>query len=157
MSCHKVYASDLLRPLFTGLMLFFCVSSAASAQEYEKSTHGTRILEGAGGLTIKVLVEESNLGSSEVEVGEITFPAGSRGGDHLHQAIEIFYVLSGTMDHVVNGVSHVLGAGGVGIVKPGDRVSHKVVGDEPVSALVIWAPGGEAERIASVFQVKPVE
>ena len=124
--------------------------------EYEKATEGTRILEGAGGLSIKVLVEQSNLGSAEVEVGEITFPAGSQGRDHLHQAIEIFYVISGQMNHVVNGTDHVLGPGEVAIVKPGDTVSHKVVGEEEVKALVIWAPGGEADRIARGFKVKPI-
>lgn len=133
------------------------LAQGASAQGYERATSGTRVLEGGSGLEIKLLVEEANLGSGEVEIGEITFPAGmspSRG--HRHGAIEIFYVLSGTLDHVVNGASHELTEGMVGIVKPGDDVIHRVVGDEPVRALVIWAPGGEVERIAPGFQERPI-
>ncbi len=130
----------------------------AQAGEYEKGTRGTRLLVGAGGLEIKMLVEASNLGGGEVELGEITFPVGS-GADrrgHTHGRVEIFYVLSGTLDHIVNDVSHVLEPGRVGIVRPGDRVVHRVVGDEPVRALVIWAPGGEAERIAGFLEERPL-
>jgi len=134
--------------------------TGASAQgDYAKATEGTRWLESGAGLAIKVLVESSNLGSAEVELAEITFPPGSgsagRGG-HRHGAIEIFYVLEGTLDHIVNGESHVLAEGGVGIVRPGDEVVHRVVGDVPVRALVIWAPGGEVDRIAPGMQQRPV-
>ena len=133
--------------------------SAAPAlqQAYQPATEGTRYLESRNGqLVIKVLVEEANLGSGEVEIAEITFPAGSQGGDHRHGSIEIFYVLSGTLEHVVNGESHLVGPGQVGIVKPGDAVAHRVPGDEPVEALVIWAPGGETARIAAGFNERPI-
>ena len=133
------------------------VVSAQQRDDYEESTKGTRWLEGRGGLKIKVLVEAANLGSGEVELGEITFPAGSQGGDHRHGSIEIFYVLEGVMEHVVNGEVHRLEPGDVGIVKPGDSVSHRVEGDQPVRALVIWAPGGEAERIAGGFSQRPID
>ena len=147
--------------------LALLVSSQLSAQtdetksdgttRYEKKSTGTRELVGVGGLTIKMLVEAVNLGGAEVEVGEITFPAGTRGADHRHGSIEIFYVLSGTMDHVVDGVSHVLEPGMVGIVRPGDSVAHRVVSEEPVRALVIWAPGGESDRLARVFEERAIE
>ncbi|MCH7475211.1 MAG: hypothetical protein IIA27_11105 [Gemmatimonadetes bacterium] len=42
------------------------------------------------------------------------------------------------------------------IVRPGDTVVHRVVSDVPVKALVIWAPGGEADRIAGNFRQRPV-
>lgn len=82
---------------------------------------------------------------------------GSPGGDHVHGTHEIFYVLSGTMEHIVNGESAILEPGMIGIVRKGDTVSHKILSDEPVKALVIWAPGGEAERLAQFFTVKPIE
>jgi quercetin dioxygenase-like cupin family protein len=129
---------------------------AQQAPEYARSSRGTRVLEGAGGLAIKVLVEASNLGSSEVEIAEITFPAGSQGGGHVHGSHEIFYVLSGVLEHVVNDVPTLLEPGTVGIVRQGDTVAHRVPGDEPVKALVIWAPGGEAGRLASFFEERPV-
>jgi uncharacterized cupin superfamily protein len=70
--------------------------------------------------------------------------------------VEIFYVLEGTLEHVVNGVTHVLTPGMVGIVRAGDEVAHRVPGDEPVRALVVWAPGGEVDRIAPGFRQRPV-
>lgn len=129
-----------------------------AGQEYARATAGTRWLEAGNGLAIKVLVEASNLGGREVEIGEITFPVGSgatRTG-HRHGAVEIFYVLEGQLDHIVNGESHLLEPGGVGIVRPGDEVVHRVVGDAPVRALVIWAPGGEVDRIAPGMQQRPI-
>ncbi len=133
--------------------------AAQSGVDYEKGTSGTRLLEGEGGFSIKMLVEESNLGGPEVEIGEITFPAGSgaSGGGHVHSRTEIFYVLSGTFDHVVNGEAHRLTPGMVGIVRPGDEVVHRVIGDEPVRALVVWAPGGEIGRFDSNFKETPIE
>ena len=85
-------------------------SSTAQAQEqYEASSRGTRLLEGGNGFAIKMLVERSNVGGGEVEIGEITFPVGSgqsRRG-HVHGTVEIFYVLSGELDHIVNDESHI--------------------------------------------------
>ena len=95
-------------------------------------------------------------GGAEVEVGEITFPGKSPGGGHVHQTNEIFYVLSGRMEHIVNGESAVLDPGMIGIVRKGDTVSHKILSEKPCKALVIWAPGGEADRLARIFQVKPI-
>jgi quercetin dioxygenase-like cupin family protein len=145
-----------LGSLFTSMLLS---ASPGLAEEiaYEIAPHGTRWLDGAGGLAIKVLVEEANLGGAEVEVAEITFPAGARGGNHEHGSIEIFYVLSGVMEHVVNDRPYRLEPGMVGVVRPGDRVAHRVLSDEPVKALVVWAPGGEAERLSRFFQTRPVE
>ncbi len=131
----------------------------ASVPPYEAATSGTRWLAGANGLAIKMLVESSNLGGPEVEIGEITFPMGSGNGDasHTHAHVEIFYILEGTFDHIVNGEAHRLTPGMVGIVRPGDRVVHRVVGNAPVRALVIWAPGGEAERLSGVFETRPLD
>ena len=124
--------------------------AAAHGTEYEIWTTGTRTLS-AGAAQIKVLVEASNLGSEEVEVAEATFPVGYRTAGHSHGAIEVFYVVEGILEHVVNGEAKELGPGMVGIVRPGDTVVHAVVGDAPVKAVVVWAPGGEAERLARAF------
>jgi quercetin dioxygenase-like cupin family protein len=142
------------------LALGLLIATAAGAQpgespRYEKSGDGTAVLSAPSGLAIKILVEAANLGSGEVELAEITFPAGSRGGAHRHGAIEILYLVSGRMDHVVNGVSHVLEPGMIGIVRPEDTVEHRVLSEEPVRALVVWAPGGEAARLRGVFQERP--
>jgi len=144
-------------PFRFALTLGLLLGGVLSAQDYERTSKGTRILSpAAGGLEIKVLVEPANFGGGEVEVGEITFPADGAGGPHVHQSHEIFYVLSGTMRHVVNGVAAELGPGEVAIVRKGDTVEHHVVGDEPVTALVIWAPGGEVARLSQFFESRPV-
>lgn len=149
----------IMRHLTTAVAITLFAASSATAQEYAKATEGTRLLQNEGSdFSIKVLVEASNLGSGEVEIGEITFPAGSepRNG-HAHTSIEIFYILSGELDHIVNGESHLLGPGMVGIVRPGDDVIHRVPSaTEPVRALVIWAPGGEVERLSRFFTSHPV-
>jgi quercetin dioxygenase-like cupin family protein len=123
---------------------------AAQAAEYATWSIGTRTLT-AGAAEIKVLVEASNLGTAEVEVAEATFPVGYRTAGHEHGAIEIFYVVEGVLEHTVNGDAKLLHPGMVGIVRPGDTVTHGTFGDEPVKAVVIWAPGGEAERLAQAF------
>jgi hypothetical protein len=42
------------------------------------------------------------------------------------------------------------------IVKPSDTVIHRVVGQVPVKVLLIWAPGGEVERLAQNFKQRPI-
>lgn len=99
------------------------------------------------GTSIRMLLDEANLGGKEVEIGEINFPPGVNSGEHLHGSTEIFYVLSGELEHVVDGKSRLLKPGMLGFVKPPAKVNHVVPGKEPVKALVIWAPGGEGKRI----------
>jgi quercetin dioxygenase-like cupin family protein len=99
------------------------------------------------GTKLRMLLEEANLGGKEVEIGEITFPPGVNSGEHLHGATEIFYILSGELEHVVDGKSHLLKPGMLGFVRPPAKVNHVVPGKDPVKALVIWAPGGEGHRI----------
>ena len=105
-----------------------------------------------------MLVEASVLGSSGVEIAEVTMPVGSGAGpaSHRHGSTEMIYVISGELDHVVNGETHRLTAGMVGIVKPSDTVIHRVVGQAPVKALLVWAPGGEVERLATRFRQRPI-
>jgi len=93
----------------------------------------------------------AELGGAEVELGELTFPAGADSWDHAHGSTEIFYVLSGELEHVVNGRSTLLKPGAVGFVRPPDKVRHKT-GSAGAKALVIWAPGGEAARVTSRWQ-----
>lgn len=129
-----------------GLALCFALSITSSAQDaadYEYTTKGTTIYEADNGFLAKVLVEAANLGSEEVKIAEMTFPVGYAGSGHLHGALEIFYVLEGRFGHSVNGVDGILEVGEVGIVKPGDTVTHSVHGDGPAKVLTIWVPGGK--------------
>ncbi len=129
--------------------------AAAANVDYHHAGTGTRIFS-AGELAIKVLVEASVLGSTEVEVAEISFPPGYEGAGHKHGAIEIFYIVEGVMDHVVNDESHILEPGMIGIVRPTDTVTHRIKGDQGVKAVVIWAPGGEVNRLRQAFPEEEV-
>jgi hypothetical protein len=53
------------------------------------------------------------------------FPANQDSGEHAHDAIEIFYVVAGELEHVVNGKSQILKPGMSGFVRPPDKVRHK--------------------------------
>ena len=102
----------------------------------------------ASGTQLELLLSESNLGGAEIQIGEITWPPGANSGDHPHGATEIFYVLEGELEHVVDGVSEILGPGDLGFVRPPSEVNHITSPDGGrVRALVIWAPGGEGTRI----------
>lgn len=153
---HKYSRTALL----TGAILFFGLAPAIADEDeaYDYATAGTRQSgDMDAGFGTRMLVEAENLGGTEVEIAEMTFPAGSRGRGHLHGAVEIFYVLEGTFTHVVNGRGARLTPGQVGIVRPGDTVEHIVEGDEPARVLVIWAPGGEVGRIFGSRQMEEIE
>lgn len=135
--------------------------AAVDAQEapaYQRCSEGTRSLRGAGGLAIEVLLENANFGGAEVEVAELTLPPSPNAGLHRHGSSEILYVLSGELEHVVNDTTYVLRPGMLGVVRPNDRVAHRVRASQPVRALVVWVPGGEADRLARLpaFEVEPI-
>lgn len=116
---------------------------------YARVSSGTRELELPGGTRIKLLLEAANLGQDDIEVAEITIPVGTNPTRaHRHGATEIFYVVQGVLGHVVDGAEHRLEPGMVGVVRRGDEVIHRVLSDVPVKAVVLWLPGGEADRLA---------
>ena len=105
------------------------------------------------GTTLRLMLDETNVGS-EVTLGEIIFPPNSDSGDHAHGAIEMFYIVSGELEHVVNGVSQVLKPGMSGFVKPPDKVRHKT-GPAGAKAVVVWVPGQEGRTVASRWTKEP--
>jgi len=105
------------------------------------------------GTTLRLMLDETNLGS-EVSVGEIIFPPNQDSGEHAHEAIEIFYIVSGELEHVVNGKSQILKPGMSGFVRPPDKVRHKT-GPAGAKAVVVWAPGIEGRRVASRWTREP--
>lgn len=124
-------------------------AAQATGADYAPASAGIRELTLGSGTVIRLLLAAENLGTSEIEVAEITFPVGTAPtGGHRHGALEIFYVVEGVLGHVVNGVEHRLEPGMVGVVRSGDEVVHRVLTDAPVKAVVLWVPGGEADRIA---------
>lgn len=120
---------------------------AQQAEGYARASTGTRALTLPTGTVIKMLLDQSVLGTDAVEMAEITFPEGASSSVHRHGAMEMFYVVEGVLGHVVNGVEHRLEPGMAGVVKPADEVQHRVL-EGPLKVVVIWVPGGEGDRIA---------
>ena len=136
--------------LTAGAAAVLCLLIGAAAPA-EKAPGGT--YRSASGTVLRLLIDESNMGP-EASVGEITFPPNLDSGDHKHGSIEMFYVVSGELEHVVNGQSIMLRPGMAGYVKPPDTVRHKT-GAAGAKAVVIWVPGDEAKKIAARWTREP--
>ncbi len=132
--------------LFKALTIFICfvATSGALAQvDYVPySPEALRESDPNGALSFKILVDAANLGGEETRIAELTLSPNYEGQPHTHDAIEIFYVLSGRFGHNVNGEQAILEPGQIGICRPGDTIIHSVESDEPVRVLTIWLPGG---------------
>src|SRR5262245_25077179 len=111
------------------------VALAAPAHAQSDQQQGTTYRSPTG-TTLRLMLDESNVGP-EVTVGEMVFPPNTDSGDHQHGALEMFYVVSGQYEHIVNGKSQVLGPGMSGFVKPPDKVRHKT-GAGGAKVVVIW-------------------
>jgi quercetin dioxygenase-like cupin family protein len=129
--------------------LLACGAATASAQTGAQGT----TYRSPGGTTLRLLLDESNVGD-EASVGELTFPPNADSGDHKHGAIEMFYVLSGELEHVVNGKSQILKPGMAGYVRPPDTIRHKT-GPAGAKVVVIWVPGDEAKKITARWTKEP--
>ncbi len=133
----------------TAAVLIVCAAAALPAQAPAPGP----TYRSPGGSTLKLLLDDSNVGA-EVSVGELTFPPNADSGDHAHGAIEMFYVLSGELEHVVNSKSFILKPGMTGYVRPPDKVRHKT-GPAGAKVIVIWVPGDEAKKIAARWKREP--
>ena len=139
--------------LVTASGLSFLAGLTAQSTQSPTSALVGRVYESGGGTQLEVLFDGPRQ-NGDVDVAEITFPPGTNSGDHAHEATEIFYVLEGTLEHVVNGESHILTPGMLGFVNPPDLVNHIVAEDgPPAKALVIWAPGGTAALLTSRWRI----
>ena len=66
----------------------------------------------------------------------------------------MFYVVSGELEHIVNGKSQILKPGMAGYVKAPDSVRHKT-GPAGAKAVVVWVPGDEGKKIAARWKREP--
>ena len=144
----------LIKTGAAALALMYAGPLAVTAEEAEKAPYeissaglGT-YANSSGVFMIKRLLDSANFGGTELDIAELTFGPEYQGRVHTHVPIEIFYVLSGRLRHVVNGIAADLEPGMIGVVRPGDEVEHIVLSDVPLRMLVIWLPGGLAERLA---------
>jgi quercetin dioxygenase-like cupin family protein len=136
---------------------FVGATAALSAQAPATSAPGNRqqgvVYRAPSGTTLRLMLDETNVGS-EVSVGELTFLPNQDSGEHQHGAIEMFYVVTGELEHVVNGRSEILKPGMSGYVRPPDKVRHKT-GPAGAKVVVIWVPGDEAKRVAARWTREP--
>lgn len=137
------------RVTVTCALLALALTTPAAAQAPK---HGVTY-RAPGGTTLRLLLDEHDVGDA-VSVGELTFAPNGDSGEHRHGAIEMFYVLSGELEHVVNGASQLLTAGMVGYVKPPDTIRHKT-GAAGAKVVVIWVPGDEARKIVARWSREP--
>ena len=135
--------------LFAGIIAL-CLSTQGAAQS-EKLQGAT--YRSPTGTTLRLMLDESNVGP-EVTLGEIVFPPNSDSQDHKHGATEMFYIVSGELEHIVNGKSQILKPGMAGYVKVPDSVRHKT-GPAGAKAVVVWVPGDEGKKIAARWKREP--
>jgi quercetin dioxygenase-like cupin family protein len=122
--------------------------AAGTSPTYSFATNGVwESVKNRSGTTWKLLLDESVVGGKEIEMAELTMPAGTTVPSHTHGRLEVIYVLSGVYGHEVNGKLYLLKPGMVGIVRPGDHVRHLVPKAADATVLIIWAPAGEAAGI----------
>jgi quercetin dioxygenase-like cupin family protein len=138
------------RPI--ALSVAFVLSVVAGGHAQANKPQGTTY-RAPSGTTLRLMLDESNVGP-EVTLGELTFPPNQDSGDHQHGAIEMFYVVTGELEHVVNGQSQILKPGMAGYVKPPDKVRHKT-GAAGAKVVVVWVPGAEGKRVASRWTREP--
>jgi quercetin dioxygenase-like cupin family protein len=141
----------MIRLSILAAVVAICASTTGATQQTE-TLQGTTY-RSPGGTTLRLMLDDSNVGP-EVTLGEMVFPPNQDSGDHQHGAIEMFYVVSGELEHVVNGVSQILKPGMSGFVKPPDKVRHKT-GPAGAKVVVVWVPGAEGKRIASRWTREP--
>jgi quercetin dioxygenase-like cupin family protein len=125
---------------------------AAAAVGGQERLQGTTY-RSPGGTTLRIMLDESNVGS-DVTLGEMIFPPNQDSGDHQHGAKEMFYVVSGELEHIVNGQSQLLKPGMAGYVNPPDKVRHKT-GAAGAKVVVVWVPGDEGKKIAARWKKEP--
>ena len=114
---------------------------------------GGRTFVSPAGTTMRVLVDETAVRGTEVEIVELTFPPNSDSGDHRHAVTETFYVLEGEMEQVINGTPVKLAPGMSASIRSTDQVRHKS-GPNGAKVLVVWAPGGEIARVTARWKAQ---
>ena len=130
------------------LLALYLATSAGAQSDKQGVTY-----RAPSGATLRLILDSGNVGP-EVSLGELTFPPNGDSGEHTHGSIEIFYVLSGELEHVVNGKSQILTPGMVGYVKPPDKIRHKT-GPAGAKVVVMWVPGAEAGKIIARWTKEP--
>jgi quercetin dioxygenase-like cupin family protein len=91
----------------------------------------------------KFLLTAAQSGGRFSIVDETFYPGMDSRPGHTHTYhSEVFYVMTGEMEWTVGGEVQLLGPGDLVYIPPGTLHATRVMGDEPVHALMIFEPGG---------------
>ena len=142
---------NLKTPLLALLVLVGCGASFALGRGAQVPVPGPQLTSITRG-SLRMLLDAPQLGGSQVAVGERSYPPNYESAEHAHKSIELIYVLGGRFQHVVNGQTHVLTPGMLGVVKPGDKVRHRTDGSGAATVLMIWVPGNDGSDLAKGWQ-----
>jgi len=130
------------------ILIAVCLMVAAThAQDSAKK----KTFTSPSGAELRVLVDASTLGGTEVELAELRLQPNSESAEHQHGVTETFYVLEGEVTQVVNGKPIKLGPGMATSIRTTDHVVHRA-GPNGAKVLVIWAPGGEIARVTAKWK-----
>jgi len=156
MSLRRIVRCVVSWTVFASWSLVFlpAQSWAQDVQRFVSPKQAKTFIEPQSKSQIKVLIDEHLGGTKDVTVAELTIPAGVDVPDHIHQSTEIFYILSGELEQTSDGKVQKLTAGMACLVPANSTTHHKVTSKKPVRALVIWAPGGEEQRITEQWEKK---
>jgi quercetin dioxygenase-like cupin family protein len=135
---------------------FVLLSSTVRAEEqrFVRPEDTTTYIEPASKSELRVVIDQHLGVTKDVTVADLVIPPGVDVPDHIHQSTEIFYILSGELEQTSEGKVQKLTAGMACLVPANTTTHHKVTSKEPVHAVVIWAPGGEEQRIVERWQKK---
>lgn len=136
----------------TFVLLSYPVRAEEKRFVHPKDT--TTYIEPASKSELRVVIDQHLGGTKDVTVADLVIPPGVDVPDHIHQSTEIFYILSGELEQTSEGKVQKLTAGMACLVPANTTTHHKVTSKEPVHALVIWAPGGEEQRVVEGWQKK---
>jgi quercetin dioxygenase-like cupin family protein len=126
----------------------------AEEQRFVHPKDTTTYIEPASKSELRVVIDQHLGGTKDVTVADLVIPPGVDVPDHIHKSTEIFYIISGELEQTSEGKVQKLTAGMACLVPANTTTHHKVTSKEPVHALVIWAPGGEEQRVVEGWQKK---
>jgi quercetin dioxygenase-like cupin family protein len=135
----------------------FAITLAEEVPRFVRPEQATTYVDPVTKTELTVLIDQHVGGTAELTLGYLVVRPGVDVPDHIHQSTETFYILSGEMEQTSEGKVQTLSAGMACLVPANTTTRHTVKSKEPVHALVIWTPGGEAKRIVKEWPVKAAQ
>lgn len=131
-----------LAGLLFGMTNAAAQNGGASESPYFHKAGATEIHSRGNSRTEFLLTAEESEGRFSI-VDETFFPGMNSAPGHSHHFhSEVFFVIEGSMEWTVGDETDTLGPGDLVYVPPGTVHLTRVLGDEPVRALMIYEPAG---------------